>query len=329
MLPFAAAAILLSFSLTNVPCANASDTSSSTAQSDSTPSAPLLKKLEVSQCRSGEMRDHDRITVEGCLATGNEGFYFSNYSGKHYDLIADDSLLGKHSSWTPGINVCVKGTLSSDGAAINVISIRNLPKRVARLSHSIGRPSQWAAHMNQTYGLSFRLPGSFPATKHEGDQFIQPNFAIKKGVITLERFTIGGDVFTTPALPECDKGTNFFDGRLDIFVNPEISNSGSCYQFGQSDREYTGSETFNGKKFSETTEESIGTGRYYHYDYYDTFQNGLCYEFVFSDYSSAINPDDPCGCTRPVVSDYDTLTDEILSQFSFAKPQGESGVSKR
>jgi hypothetical protein len=319
---------LLLFWLSIVPCLSASDASSSASRLEST----VFKKPHTSRCQPQEVRDHDRIKVEGCLAKGNQGLYFSNYSGKNYDLIGDDSLLSEHASWTPGTNVCIQGTLSSDASVINVTGISDLPIRVVTLNPAIGPPSQWRQHTNKTYGLSFKLPESFPVTNGDGDyryndQYVQPNFPVEGGAITLVKFTIGGDAFITPALPQCDKGTNFFDGRFDIFVNPEITNSGSCYQFGHSDPKYTGSQTFNGREFSETTEASIGTGHYYHYDYYNTFQNGLCYEFVFSDYSSAINPDDPCSCTVPKVEGRDALVHTILSQLYFSKPEAPTGVS--
>jgi hypothetical protein len=316
-----------------VLCVRASDASPAAPQSERTPSAPLPGSPQVSQCRPAEVRDNDLIRLAGCLAKGNEGFYFSDYSGQQYNLIGNDSLLSEHAGWSPGKNVCVQGTISSKAFTINVTGISDLPRRVASLNPSIGPPSQWRQHTNKPYGLSFRLPESFPVTNEDGDkryndQYIQPNFPVEGGAITLAKFTIGGDAFTTAALPHCDEGRNFFDGRLDIFVNPEITNSGSCYQFGQSDPKYTGSQTLNGTEFSETTDESIGTGHYYHYDYYNTFQNGLCYEFVFSDYSTATNPDDPCSCTDPVVKGRDELVRTILSQLSFPKPEAPTIVPK-
>lgn len=329
---FSAAALLFSFSLTSVPRIDASEASSSRPRSESTQPDQQPKKPGASptpipiQCQSGEVRDHDKITVAGCLAGVNGKFAFSTYSGQRYDLIDDTALVNKHGGWPPGNNVCVVGTLSADAPAINVVSISDLPKRVESLSPSIGRPSQWPQRTNKTYGLSFALPETFPATKDD-DQYIQSNFPVASGVITLAKFAIPANTFGSPDLPGCGPLSSFFGGGLALFVNPEINNRPACDEFGQSDPKYRASHTLHGIKFSETSDVSAGTGHYYSYDFYHTFQNGLCYEFVFSSAGGAINPDDPCGCVVPVVSGYDAFVHTILSQLSFSKPQAETVAS--
>ena len=317
--------LLVSF----VPCVRASDASSAAPQSESTPSSARAARPRVSQCQPDEVRDNDRITVEGCLTEwSEEKFSFSSYSGKSYDLIGDHSLLNKHASWMPGKNVCVQGTVSADDSDLNVTSIRTLPKRVARLNPPFGPPSQWRERTNKPYGLSFRLPESFPTS--ENDQYVDPNFPVGSGAINLGFFAIEGHLLVGPPVPECDKGMDSYDGgRVVIFVNPLVTNQEACNQFGESDPERHAWRTFHGMKFSETSESSGGMGQYYDYDYYHTFQNGLCYEFVFSDHGSAVNPDDPCACAYPEVPGTDRLVQTILSQLSFPKPQSPAIVSNK
>jgi hypothetical protein len=323
---FLASLLLLWLSI--LPCVSASDASSPGPHAESTPSAPLPAKPQVSQCQPDEVRDNDRITVEGCLTKGNEEFSFSSYSGKSYDLVGDHSLLNKHATWMPGKNVCVQGTVSSDDSAINVTSIRNLPKRVARLNPPFGPPSQWRERTNKPYGLSFRLPESFPTS--ENDQYVEPNFPVESGAVNLGVFAIEGHLLVSPPVPECDKGTDSYDGgRFVIFVNPLVTNQGACNQFGESDPESHAWRTFHGMKFSKTSGGGGGMGQYYSYDYYHTFQNGRCYEFVFSDHSSAVNPDDPCACAYPEVPGTDRLVQTTLSQLSFPKTQSPAVVSSK
>ena len=274
------------------------------------------------------MRDNDRITVEGCLTEwSEEKFSFSNYSGKSYDLIGDHSLLNKHASWMPGENVCVQGTVSSDDSDINVTSIRNLPKRVARLILPLALLHNGAnTRTSPTVSVSdCRNRSRLLRTTICGPQFSGREWRGQFGVL-CDR----GPSFVSHHVPECDKDTDSYDGgRFAIFVNPLVTNQGACNQFGQSDPERHAWRTFHGMKFSETSESSAGMGQYYDYDYYHTFQNGLCYEFVFSDHGSAVNPYDPCACAYPEVPGTDRLAQTILSQLSFPEPQSGAIVSSK
>ena len=327
---FAAVLLVLLFWII-VPRAGASEASSPRPESGPTQPDQQPEKPGVSatssptECQSGEVRAHHKITVAGCLAGEDGKFAFSTYSGEHYELLGDSALVNKHGGWPPGNNVCIRGTLSSDASAINVISVSDLPQPVAGLNTSIGRPSQWSQHTNRAYGLSFPLPKTFSTTND--DQYIEPNFPVENGVITLGKFTIPEETFGSRDELGCSQRSNFFGGSLALFVNPQIQNSAACGQFGQSDPKDRSLHTYHSVKYSETTGGSGGMGKWYSYYFYHTFQNGLCYEFVFSSLETAVNPDADCGCAIPIMSGYDTFMDQILSQFDFSKPQTVIAVS--
>jgi hypothetical protein len=290
------------------------------------------------KCKSDEVRDHDKITIAGCLS-GTNGFTFSTYSGTQYELIADPALVEKHGGWPPGNNVCIQGTVSADGSAINVISITDIPQRMARLSLSIGLSSRWRRQTNKEYGLSLALPETFSARpliysgavdgRYE-DQYIRSNFPVENGAIISEKFAIASGTFSISRdLPGCGLDSGF-DGRLVLFVNPEIKNRAACDQFHTSDPKGSSSDTFHGIQYSESTEVSGGSGTWYSYYFYHTFQNGLCYEFTFSSVAHNLHADDDfCACTEPVLrgAQYDTLRQAILSQLSFSKPPAAPAVS--
>lgn len=313
--------------------ADASDTASPGPRAESTGSAALKPKPEKSRCQPKDTQDGKRITVEGCLVGTNEDFAdefsFSNYSGQQYDLIVRDPLLKKSSDPLVGRSVCVQGTLSdADEDTIETTSISALPKRVARLDPPIPPPSHWRERTNKAYGLSFRLPESFPPS--ENDEYVESNFSVEAGAVTLGIFAITGNLVVSPALPQCDQSSNQFDGgRIVIFLNPQITNRGACEQFGESHPEDHSWHTFHGTRFSETKVGGAGMGRYYSYDYYQTFQNGLCYEFIFSDVEGTVSPDDPCFCAYPQGPRTEKLVQTILSQLSFPKPQSPTVVSSQ
>lgn len=327
------ALLLILISIAVARRADASDTASASPRAESTSAAALSRNPGASRCRTNETGSRGSITVEGCLVGTNadfaDEFSFSNYSGQQYDLIVRDPLLKKNSDPLVGRSVCVQGTLSeADEDTIEVTSIRALPKRVARLDPPIPAPSQWRERTNKTYGLSFRLPASFPSS--ENDLYVDSNFPVEGGAVTLGFFALTANLVVSPALPECDQGLNQFDGgRFVIFVNPRITNRGACEQFGESHPENHARHTFHGKKFSETSVSSTGMGKTYVYNYYQTFQNGLCYEFVFADFEGAPIDDDPCRCSYPEGPRTEKLEQTILSQLSFHKPQSPTAISSQ
>jgi len=312
---------------------DASDAASPSLLAESASSAALASEPKASRCQPNETRDGKRIAVEGCLVGKSEDFpddfSFSNYSGEEYDLLVKEPHLKKNGDSLIGRNVCVQGALSeAEESTIEVTSISALPKRVARLDPAIPPPSQWRERTNNAYGLSFRLPPSFPPS--ENDLYVDSNFPVEGGAVTLGVFAIKGNLVISPALPECDKGLNQFDGGLFvIFVNPRVTNRGACEQFGESDPENHAWHTFQGTKFSATTTGGGGLGRTYGYDYYQTFQNGLCYEFVFANVEGAPIDEDPCRCTYPEAPRTEKLVQTILSQLSFHKLQSPTVISSQ
>jgi hypothetical protein len=275
------------------------------------------------------MQDDDRISVPGCLSGENGKFGFSSYSGQKYDLVGTTTLINRHGGWPPGNNVCVQGTLTSP-RVIKVNSIKNLPRPEARLIAAIGHPSQWRPYTYEKYGVAFVLPKIFSVT--EDDQYIQSNFPIETGAITVRKFAIPQDTFLSPNDLGCGQlPVDFFGGSIALFVNPGINNGPACAQFGGSDPTDRPSPIVDGVKYSKTSDSSVGMGTGYGYDYYNTFQNGLCYEFVFSSGGTNPNPDSPCGCAVPTLADgeYDRLEKTILEQFSFSMPQITTAVPNK
>lgn len=327
------------FLLFSLPCivaerAQASGAASLTPRAEPPDSAQPNNNGNA-KCLSGERRDHDKITVAGCLVGESDHFTFTAYSGRQYQLVGKDARvkkLGESPLAQPlGQNVCVQGALlSPHSAAIRVIGISILPDPQETLDSSIIAPSRWTKHIYQKYGLNIALPRSFERSAQlDASMDSGANLPIENSTLTLDQFEIPDRTFLIDQNSTCGGRSHFYGGGFTIFVNTRISSRLVCNQFGDTFGEISSkdrsSHKFHGIDYLEGTVSDGWMGHECSYYFYHTLQNGLCYAFGFAScHSNATSePEDNCSCAIASVPDaeYERLARAILSRISFSKPE--------
>jgi hypothetical protein len=178
------------------------------------------------------------------------------------------------------------------------------------LSPSFSNSSTWHSQTNQTYGIRFAHPDLLSDTV--GSDMLRPNFASDENVVTISKLSIPQEVYSH---------TNFEEGSFAIFVNPAITNAQSCSEFRDSDPRFRSTYRVGDTQYTTMKSGGGAMGTYYASHFFNTFQNGLCYEiaFRFAEFNTG-NYD--TGCTIPAVreSDESKLMEPLIAAVSFVHP---------
>ena len=180
----------------------------------------------------------------------------------------------------------------------------------------LGNLDTWVSYGNPLHGIRLRYPATFGDASSEYTQS-QTNFA---GQEPITGNSIVNVSIPTDTYPE----SNFVGGGFTVFVDPRIQSEGTCKQFRSFWPEHTGSTTVDRVNYSRTLEVGVAMGTAGATYYFHTFQNGLCYEFVFNfAEENGGGMDVPCSI-QWVSEDNDfELMRSVLSTVSFQIPQSK------
>jgi hypothetical protein len=132
-------------------------------------------------------------------------------------------------------------------------------------------PPPWDRHTDDKYGICFRFPRVFKHWEGQappGDS----NFVNQGGAVLFEKLEIPRETYPK---------SNFSGGSFTAIVNPTIRSEGTCSQFSTIWPEHTSVRTIQGISYAQTVLGSTGLGSSSAMYYFHTYQNGLCYEFVY------------------------------------------------
>jgi hypothetical protein len=213
----------------------------------------------------------EEITLRGCL-DARPGRYYSlvaDHGGWYYYLKGNTSILDKYN----GKEISVRGREEYDSFphSFSVTTLDGVFKDACPLFKPSFSHAAWHAKENRKNGISFAFPDDLEQTSLPESGPLRGNF------VTDQKFVIA--YLTIPA--ELYPNSVFGGGFFAIFVDPEISNSASCRQFGFSDPQFASSHIIGGIQYSEAQTDGLAGPRSSASRYFHTLQNGLCYELNF------------------------------------------------
>jgi hypothetical protein len=249
-----------------------------------------------------------RVTLTGCWTGDGRGNYGLSSTDSHsYKLIGNTAKLDDL-----GRYVQISGTLiesdreAYDWGSIKIETIKELPQPDAMPNPSISRRSNWRTYRSPAYGIDYLLPSSFPRWNYDTDdsEHFEPKLVGKADAVA--KFEIPGDEWP---------GSNFTAGEFAIYAGSEIKSAATCYDLRPTD-DVPSTELIHGIKYAHSEEADIPPEGF---DYYYTFQNGLCYEIVFDLSYQRLGAMD-LGCAVPIM-DANSLIVSVLSGILFFPPQ--------
>jgi hypothetical protein len=243
-------------------------------------------------------------TVDGCLY--NLGQFESVGTDYGYELHGDTAALEKHL----GEEVRLTGVArkkSENMYSLDVTSVKTVFKApILYLPSVITDASNWKTQVNEKYGVKFGLP-TFPSYMKAGGAAPGPNSVAEPGTVTLAGLDIPSGIYPK---------SNFTGGTFLLFVNPTITNRGSCQKFATFDPRSISYHTIAGTAYSETSEGDAAAGSSSDTEYFHTFQNGMCFEIALTTgFYDTSNQD--LGCRVPIPGDAAKLIDEFVSRISY------------
>lgn len=260
-----------------------------------------------------EQGAEQNTTLMGCLggSPGKFGITFSP-NGEWYTLTGNTSGLARY----VGKQVTVEGKKHVSTRPPSSFEVVRIDKVFAtprpRLNPAFSNPSIWHSERSPAYGIAFAYPEGTSRFSDSELGVLQPGFVSGKNVTAIASFLIPPDVYPYKS---------FGGGTFAIFVNPAITNAGSCSEFGVSDPRFRSSHSVSGIQYTVMTMRGGAAGTVYSNRSFHTFQNGICYEVAFR----LIEPEPgnyPDGCMIPMITeaDEDKLIEPFLARVSFFPP---------
>lgn len=203
----------------------------------------------------------------------------------------------------------------------------------------LGDPRGLVSIRNAKYGISMRLPKGWPASSKEiteqGKDWATinwpegPDFVNQNGVVR---------VLTAEVPQQTYPQSNFYGGKLDVFVDPAIDTPGTCRQFAMTDATFGATDsansakparTVNGIRYAQTSGVSVGGPLYVGEFHLHTFQNGYCYEFAVEfNENTGMGLDLSCTMQWLTSANETDLLTALLSRVSFARPEVSNAVRR-
>jgi hypothetical protein len=161
------------------------------------------------------------------------------------------------------------------------------------------------------YGVRFVYPPEYSFEAEHYAYLADPEFANNEGAVILGTVEIPAAHYP---------GTNFSGGEFAAAVSPAISNRAACNQFASGDPDRT--VTIHGISYFHFANGTGGMGHIQNYDFFHTYQNGFCYEFLLEiDSYNRGNLEDPSSVKE--FSDGPRIEDTLLSGIAFSKPEAK------
>jgi len=170
--------------------------------------------------------------------------------------------------------------------------------QIPKLDPSFASTASWQTEGNNKYGVKFAHPSSMNVVE-SAETTAGSNFAAQEGAEVVANLSIPGTAYAN---------ANLLGGAFTIYVNRQVTNSGSCMQFGQlwSQEEAALSYTVGNLAYAKAERGSAAAGTWYSDYQFHTFQNGLCYELAFELVEYSAHTADT-GCNIPLLSPEDNL----------------------
>lgn len=279
--------------------------------------APRLSQ-QPSQAPAPKVGPTNEVKVLGCLDSQNGKLTLTDEDGNIYDLTGAPAGLGKQAGDELEISGVEGGPPKppnehlSPETTLKVTSVKTaLRKSPAGVQPVLGELASWETYSDKTYGLSLNYPKAFKRLNQD-EAPVTPNFVDPNGVVSL--LSLGVPQATYP-------GSNFASGSVSVYVDPAIGTEGTCRQFASTSPGPASFEV-NGINFAETEliEGSLAAAADGYY--LNTYQHGLCYEFVF-DFFGEDGTGLPLLCSLQWVSHQNQrdLMNSVLSSVSFTVPE--------
>jgi hypothetical protein len=191
-----------------------------------------------------------------------------------------------------------------------IVKVHEKPK--PQLDDSFLDKRNWLFEGSKKYGVKFARPRD--TTPVDGSNSpLHGNFVTPEGVESINAFEIPASAYPN---------TNLHSGVFAILVNRQLTNPGSCIQFGY-ERDGKGHSYRAGKlQYASAEEHSAAAGTGYDDYYFHIFEGGLCYEIAFELVDSS-SPGGDTGCNIPLLSSEDdfNLIKPLLESMSFDPPE--------
>lgn len=243
-------------------------------------------------------------TLKGCLSGGAKRLEFATSSQDWFLLTGKTAGLEKY----VGREVTLRGTRVDDipgkewtGFSSFIVSklAGVSARRTPKLDGSFANAASWKTERNDRDGVKFKHPAAMNAVEAGGpmESAGEADFVTQGGAEMVANFAIPATAYAS---------TNFLGGFLTIYVNRQLTNRGSCMQFGQSQGEPPVSYAASSLTYTMVELGSVWAGRGYSDYKFHTFQNGLCYE-VGLEVSSFDSYEPEVDCKIPHLSTGDNL----------------------
>jgi hypothetical protein len=272
-----------------------------------------------------------KVTIDGCLDKSKNGFVLNDSGFENsYRLIGKTSGLLNQI----GDELKVTGTLDHSPqatgekgpavATLQVESIETVVHQIHNQTPKLGPLSDWKSFVDKKYGIQLKYPKSFE-TAPGPDDGSQTNFIPKVAPATLISLWIPRETYPN---------TTFNGGSLDISADPSFTHEGTCRQFALFDLGYPNTKMIGVRLYGHATTSDASSGADRNTENFHIFQNGVCYEFVFSfDMRSHNGLDLDCSMHWFNAGFENALIEAVLSQASFPIPlvvkAPETGERKR
>jgi hypothetical protein len=185
----------------------------------------------------------------------------------------------------------------------------------------LGDLDTWVSYENPQYGVRVRYPATFGDATSEYSP-VQSNFAGQEP-------TTGTSIVNVSIPRATYPDSNFVTGAFAVSVNPSIGSEGTCKQFRTFWPEHTSSMSVGRITYSRTLDVGVAMGTAGSVYYFHTFQNGLCYEFVFNfAEENGGGMDVPCSIQWVSEDNNFELMRSVLSTVSFQIPQFKRATSE-
>jgi hypothetical protein len=191
--------------------------------------------------------------------------------------------------------------------------VRVSDTQIPKLDPSFASTASWETQSNNKFGVKFAHPSTMNVVE-SAETTAGSNFVTQEGTEVVANLGIPGTAYAN---------ANLLGGSFTIYVNRQVTNRGSCMQFGQlwSQEEPPLSYTVGNLVYAKAERGSAAMGTWYSDYHFHTFQNGLCYELALELIEYSAHTADT-GCNIPLLSPEDNLNliNPMVATVSFFPP---------
>src|SRR5215472_15356593 len=241
-----------------------------------------------------------KTTLRGCLSGGPNGFHLATASPEGWFVLTGNTEgLEKYVDrelileGTRGEDITLEGYFQPRPSFVVSRIVKVSETQIPKLDPSFASTASWQTEGNNKYGVKFAHPSSMNVVE-SAETTAGSNFATQEGAEVVANLSIPGTAYAN---------ANLLGGAFTIYVNRQVTNSGSCMQFGQlwSQEEAALSYTVGNLAYAKAERGSAAAGTWYSDYQFHTFQNGLCYELAFELVEYSAHTADT-GCNIPLLS---------------------------